>query len=227
MKRDFVLSILMLTLSGPFWAPAQQVAKPETFNQQLSYAYGIQAAKSFQEQQIPIDVKQFIHGFVTQSQGQSPVLSEQEIWEVFKEFEKRLAERHASPEDKKWLEAGYQYLTTQSKKLDVSQTPSGLLYQVVKAGDQTTKPKLTDKVTVSYKGTLFDGTVFDDSKGKAVAFPLDKVIRGWQEGLQLMSVGSEYRFIVPHYLAYRDSDSNEKIRPYSTLVFDVTLLAVN
>ncbi len=108
-------------------------------------------------------------------------------------------------------------------------TPSGLKYQVLKKGTGTVSPKPTDTVKVHYQGTLLDGTVFDSSiqRGEPISFPLNAVIPGWTEGLQLMKVGDKFKFQIPPNLAYgAESPPGSKIPPNSTLVFEVELLGI-
>lgn len=107
-------------------------------------------------------------------------------------------------------------------------TPSGLQYEVLKRGAGGRSPKATDTVTVHYHGTLLDGTVFDSSvqRGQPSTFPLNGVIKGWTEGLQLMQVGDKFKFVIPPYLAYGDNSPSPKIPPNSALVFEVELLGI-
>ena len=107
-------------------------------------------------------------------------------------------------------------------------TASGLQYEVLTEGTGP-KPKATDTVTVHYKGTLIDGKVFDSSydRGEPISFPLDRVIKGWTEGLQLMSVGSKYRLTIPSQLGYGAAGAGGVIPPNATLVFEVELLKIN
>jgi FKBP-type peptidyl-prolyl cis-trans isomerase FklB len=99
---------------------------------------------------------------------------------------------------------------------------------IVKAGTDTIKPKLTDKVKCHYHGTLLDGSIFDSSmdRGEPVVFPVNGVIKGWQEALQLMTVGSKWKLYVPSDLAYGDSSPSPSIGPGSLLVFDVELISI-
>ena len=112
---------------------------------------------------------------------------------------------------------------------DMTTTPSGLKYQVLKKGDGTVSPKATDTVRVHYHGTLLDGTVFDSSvqRGQPISFPLNQVISGWTEGVQLMKVGDKFKFEIPPNLAYGDASPSPKIPPRSTLVFEVELLGIH
>ena len=111
---------------------------------------------------------------------------------------------------------------------DTKTTATGLKYQVLKHGSGTVSPKATDTVQVHYHGTLLNGTVFDSSveRGQPATFPLNRVIRGWTEGLQLMKVGDKFRFEIPPDLAYGPNSPSPKIPPNSTLVFEVELLAI-
>jgi FKBP-type peptidyl-prolyl cis-trans isomerase len=113
-------------------------------------------------------------------------------------------------------------------KSDMKTTASGLKYAVLKQGTGTVSPKATDTVKVHYHGTLLDGTVFDSSveRGEPISFPLNGVIPGWTEGLQLMKVGDKFKFEIPPNLAYGPNSPSPKIPPNSTLVFEVELLGI-
>lgn len=115
-----------------------------------------------------------------------------------------------------------------SQKKEMQTTASGLKYQVLKQGTGTASPKATDTVKVHYHGTLLDGTVFDSSveRGEPISFPLNGVIPGWTEGLQLMKVGDKFKFEIPPNLAYGANSPSPKIPPNSTLVFEVELLGI-
>lgn len=112
---------------------------------------------------------------------------------------------------------------------DWTTTASGLKYQVMKRGSGTVSPKATDTVKVHYHGTLLNGTVFDSSvqRGEPVSFPLNQVIPGWTEGVQLMHVGDKFKFEIPPNLAYGPASPSPLIPPNSTLVFEVELLGIN
>ena len=113
------------------------------------------------------------------------------------------------------------------EKGKVTTTASGLQYEVLTEGTGA-KPSASDTVTVNYKGTLTDGTVFDSSydRGQPATFPLNRVIKGWTEGVQLMSVGSKYKFTIPPELGYGAAGAGGKIPPNATLVFEVELLSI-
>ena len=125
------------------------------------------------------------------------------------------------------LEKGQQFLQENAKKEGVKTTPSGLQYLVVEEG-KGKSPKATDTVLVHYKGMLLNGTEFDSSykRNEPISFPLNQVIPGWTEGVQLMKEGGKYRFFIPSNLAYGSRGAGGAIGPDETLVFDVELLKV-
>jgi FKBP-type peptidyl-prolyl cis-trans isomerase FklB len=125
------------------------------------------------------------------------------------------------------LKAGQAFLEANKNKPGVVALPSGLQYEIITEGAGV-KPSATSNVTCHYHGTLIDGTVFDSSveRGQSATFPLNKVIRGWTEGLQLMNTGSKWRFFIPPQLGYGDRQVSAQIGPNSTLVFEVELIGV-
>ena len=124
-------------------------------------------------------------------------------------------------------EEGEKFLAENKKKEGVVTTKSGLQYTVLKEGTGK-KPKATDRVKCHYEGFLINGNVFDSSvqRGEPAVFPLNQVIAGWTEGLQLMQEGAKYRFFIPYLLAYGESGAGGSIPPFATLIFDVELLEV-
>ena len=126
------------------------------------------------------------------------------------------------------LKAGKEFLEANKQRPGVVALPSGLQYQIVHEGHGL-KPSATSNVTCHYHGTLIDGTVFDSSvqRGQPATFPLNRVIKGWTEGLQLMNEGSKFRFFIPPDLAYGDRQTGPVIGPNSTLIFDVDLIRID
>lgn len=126
------------------------------------------------------------------------------------------------------LKAGEDFLNTNKNREGVTALPSGLQYEILKDAEGP-KPTAFNTVTCHYHGTLIDGSVFDSSvqRGKPASFPLNMVIKGWTEGLQLMSIGSKYRFFIPADLAYGERQVSAQIGANSTLIFDVELLGIN
>lgn len=138
------------------------------------------------------------------------------------------AEAELAKSGPKNKEAGEKFLAENKKKEGVTATASGLQYEILKKADGP-KPKATDTVTVHYHGTLLDGSVFDSSveRGEPIQLPLNRVIPGWTEGVQLMPVGSKFKFFIPSNLAYGEQAQPPKIGPNSTLIFEVELIAID
>ncbi len=126
------------------------------------------------------------------------------------------------------LKAGQDFLEANKTKPGIVALPSGLQYEIITEGSGA-KPLASNKVTCHYHGTLIDGTVFDSSvkRGQPATFPLNAVIKGWTEGLQLMPEGSKWRFFIPPHLGYGDRQVGGQIGPNSTLIFEVELLGIS
>ena len=124
--------------------------------------------------------------------------------------------------------AGIAFLADNAKKPDIVTTATGLQYQILTPGTGTTSPSATDNVTVHYKGTTIDGEEFDSSysRGEPATFPLNRVIAGWTEGVQLMKEGAKYRFYIPSELAYGEQGAGRAIGPNAALIFDVELIKI-
>jgi FKBP-type peptidyl-prolyl cis-trans isomerase FklB len=136
----------------------------------------------------------------------------------------RLYELLMQQQMNKSKEENQAYLEKKAREENVVKTPSGLLYQVIKLGDGGPKPTATSDVEVRYRGEFIDGTVFDEAT-TPVTLNLGGVIKGWTEGIQLMSVGDKYRFFIPYDLGYGENGYGSDIKPYSTLVFEVELVS--
>jgi FKBP-type peptidyl-prolyl cis-trans isomerase len=131
-----------------------------------------------------------------------------------------------TPEENK--AAGVAFLAENTKKANIVTTASGLQYEILTPGTGTVSPSATETVKVHYKGTTLDGKEFDSSysRGEPISFPLNRVIPGWTEGVQLMTEGAKYRFYIPSELAYGEQGAGGSIGPNSTLIFDVELLKI-
>ena len=211
-------------------APKAPVLSLDNDKAKLSYAIGQDIGQSLESFQSDLDRALLIAAINDRLDGAESKLSAEEAGKVKQAFfkaqaDKRAAEQKAAAE--KNVAAGKAFLVENGKKAGVTTTASGLQYEVLTqgAGD---KPAATDKVTVNYKGTLIDGTEFDSSykRGQPVTFPLNGVIAGWTEGVQLMAVGSKFKFVLPADLAYGERGAGAKIGPNSVLVFEVELLGI-
>jgi FKBP-type peptidyl-prolyl cis-trans isomerase FklB len=152
--------------------------------------------------------------------------AQQIVQAYFQEQEKKLNAQRAE-QGKVHKEAGEKYLAENAKKAGVITLPSGLQYQVLREGNGK-KPTAKDTVMCHYEGFLIDGTVFDSSvqRGEPATFPLQQVIAGWTEGLQLMQEGAKYRFFIPYRLGYGEGGAGASIPPFAALIFDVELIQV-
>ena len=197
----------------------------------VSYALGLGIGRQLQDlcgEDLNInDFTQAVRDLLT---GNHIAIDEIEGQQLVIEFlQRRDAERKS--EQAKLGEAakreGEEYLEKNAARSGVTVLPSGLQYEVVREGTGR-KPKATDSVKCHYEGTLVDGTVFDSSRrrGEPAVFPLNGVIRGWTEGLQLMQEGAVYRFFIPYNLAYGENGAGASIPPYAALVFEVELIEV-
>ncbi len=194
----------------------------------MSYALGVDVGKGMGEslKTIPGGVynkEMLIKGFSTALKGDSTLLSPKEAKKYFRSYIEK-AEEIAKQKNKK---EGEEFLALNKTKEGVKTTSSGLQYQVLKLGNGQ-KPKATDKVKVHYTGRTIDGKVFDSSveRGTPAEFPLNGVIKGWTEGVQLMPVGSKFKFFIPYKLAYGERGAGKRIAPFSTLIFEVELLDI-
>ncbi len=231
MKKVFILAcVAMLAACGQqeeTKAPAQSL---ESDDAKLAYAIGMDIGQSLKTLGSDLDRTALVAAINDRLDGAESKLSQEDAGKIkqaffIKQAEEKAAEQKALGEKNKT--DGEAFLAEHAKKEGVSVTESGLQYAVIKAADGA-KPAATDKVTVHYKGTLIDGTEFDSSvaRGEPISFPLNGVIKGWQEGVQLMSVGSKYKLVLPSDLAYGDRGAGPKIGPNSVLVFEVELLAI-
>ena len=197
----------------------------------LSYALGLgigrQLAQMGAEDLNIDDFSQAIKDILT---GKEPQVSDQEAQKLVTTFfeEQEAKQRAAAAEKyKDNKEKGEAWLANKAMEEGVVALPAGLLYQVLNEGSGK-KPTAADTVECHYEGRLIDGTVFDSSykRGESATFPLNGVIAGWTEGVQLMSEGAKYRFFIPYQLAYGERGAGQAIPPFAALVFDVELIKV-
>jgi FKBP-type peptidyl-prolyl cis-trans isomerase len=189
-----------------------------------SYAIGVNIGKNMKQQGLDADFDMIAKGMRDGAAG-TPALTDPELQEAMMALQKDMQNK-ATELGAKAKKEGEEFLAANKTKEGVKSTPSGLQYKVIKEG-KGPKPKATDTVKVHYRGTFLDGKEFDSSysRGEPVEFPLDGVIKGWTEGVQLMNVGSKYQFFIPANLAYGEP-GNRGIPPNSTLIFDVELLEI-
>ena len=192
-----------------------------------SYGMGRQIGEQLQAQPFPgMHAQALIDGLADVLEGVQSPYREDSIRAAMNEIQQRI-NRMQRQQASAMAAASEQFLKENATRSGVQVTDSGLQYEVLTEG-KGKRPAASSQVRVHYHGTLVDGTVFDSSveRGEPLEFALDGVIKGWTEGLQLMTEGSKYRFTIPHELAYGASGAGSVIAPYSALVFEVELLAV-
>ncbi|MEO6132002.1 MAG: FKBP-type peptidyl-prolyl cis-trans isomerase [Saprospiraceae bacterium] len=220
MKTLFSFICLMILFT--FKADAQLL---KTANDSLAYSLGIMVGKSLQQEgysNLPVDI--FVAALKI-AYFNEPGLMSPEACETFVRSGSSQMKMKQYESNKV---AGEQFLADNKTRSDVSTLADGMQYEVLKAGDGP-KPKATDEVLVHYHGTLIDGSIFDSSvdRGQPISFPLNHVIAGWTEILQLMPVGSKWKVYIPSNLAYGERPAGPMIKPFSTLVFEIELLGIN
>lgn len=210
--------------------PFDKKPKLDTDMQKFSYALGVDIGHSLEGIRDDIDLTAMQQGLADVQKKEKLAFTDAELEKIkmtavqtlrakkLKEMEAKASGASA---------AGDKFLAENAKKAGIKTTASGLQYEVVKEGNGP-HPKATDVVTVHYKGTLINGETFDSSydRGQPISFPLNQVIPGWTEGVQLMTVGSKYKLYIPGKLAYGPQGSGGKIGPNETLIFEVELLGI-
>jgi FKBP-type peptidyl-prolyl cis-trans isomerase FklB len=191
----------------------------------VSYSLGVNIAKSLKNQGFEdIDIATLNKAISDVLSNENLQIEEAKANKILNDYFQNLQERKHS----KNIEEGQNFLKENASKEGVKTLPSGLQYKILKEGNGP-KPKATDKVTTHYHGTLINGTVFDSSveRGQPATFPVNGVIAGWIEALQLMPTGSKWQLYVPSNLAYGTRGASELIGPNTTLIFDVELISIN
>lgn len=229
MKTLGLVAMVILVVSCNNKGMSQKPLKTELDS--VSYAIGMDVAKNVKRSFDEFDNDLFIQGFVNASDSTDLIIDEAKAQELVRAyFQKKQKEEMDKRQEEalKNKEDGEKFLAENKTKDGVVTTDSGLQYIVLKEGSGV-KPTLESRVKVHYHGTLIDGTVFDSSvdRGNPTEFGVTQVIKGWTEGLQLMAVGSKYKFFIPSDLAYgANPRPGGVIKPNATLIFDVELLGI-
>jgi len=251
MKRIAVIFISVLMFMFVFTTPgcaksadagdsgqtAEKKLTFETKKQKTSYTIGHNIGNNLLQMGDDIELDILMQAIKDAFLKAKPQMTPQEMQKTFQEFQQKLRKTQQEQRKKQQEQRkvsgeknkveGETFLKENAKKEGVKVTKSGLQYKVLKQGDGL-KPKATNKVNVHYRGTLIDGTEFDSSfkRGKPASFALNRVIPGWTEGIQLMTVGSKYKFFIPSQLGYKERGAGKLIAPHAVLIFEVELLAI-
>jgi FKBP-type peptidyl-prolyl cis-trans isomerase FklB len=225
LKRQWLALLGMVLLTAQC---AQEPAELKTEKDKVNYGIGVSIGKSFKQQGMEVDVDLMVKGLKDELTGKKLLLSDDELRKTMTAYQQELRQKQmqarqtAGMDNKK---AGKDFLAENKKKEGVVTLPSGLQYQILKAGEGR-KPTTADTAEVRYRGTLVNGKEFDSSGSDTRTFKLAEIIPGWREALQLMPVGSKWRLVVPSELAYGERGMGQAITPNSTLIFEVELVAI-
>ncbi len=226
MKKVFVLLFLSIFVVSVVYAED----KFNTQQEKIGYAIGMNIATNMMQQKVDVDADQLAAGLKAVLKGEKTIISQEEMGQILTAYQqemqmKQMAEMAAAAAKNEKL--AQEYLEKNGKQEGVVTLASGLQYRIIKAGEGAT-PKVDSKVQVHYSGTLLDGTEFDSSykRGEPASFPVNGVIPGWTEALQLMKEGAKWQLVIPSELAYAERGAPPMIPPNATLVFDVELLKI-
>jgi len=217
-----------LLLAGSVFAEEQSVLK--TQKEKISYIIGADIGSNFKRQGLDVDPDLVLKGMKDSLSGNKLILSDKESADIMTAFRQEFMAKQAEAQKvagEKNKKEGEAFLAENKKKDGVKTLPSGLQYKVITEG-KGKSPKATDTVVVNYRGTLIDGTEFDSSykRGQPATFPVNGVIPGWTEALQLMKEGSKWQIVLPSNIAYGEKGAGNSIGPNATLVFEVELITV-
>lgn len=225
-------TLLTMAVAGSLASmPVAHALELETDNQKISYSLGLVIGEKLKQDLADLDQASFQAAIKAVYEGAEPLLTPEQVGETMQTFQMKKQEEQRQllakmAQDN--LDKGKAFMAENAKKDGVVTTDSGLQYQVVTEGTGK-QPTAEDTVKVHYRGTLINGAEFDSSyaRNEPVSFPLNGVIAGWTEGLQLMKEGGKAKLVIPADLAYGPGGMGNTIGPNSTLVFDVELLEVN
>lgn len=234
MKRGLTVvagALGLLLLTAVMSQAADKKVELKTDKDKVSYGIGMSIGQDFKRQGVDVNVDVMAEAIRDVLTGKTPQMSQKEVQETLAKFKQKMMakqEAERKTQGEKNLKEGEAFLKANAKKEGVVTLPSGLQYKVIKEGTGKI-PAKDSSVTVDYKGTLVDGTVFDSSfkRGQPATFKVNQVIAGWTEALQHMKEGAEYRLFIPAKLAYGERGAGPLIGPNATLIFDVTLKKVN
>ena len=209
---------------------AQSIKTPKTKKEKISYSLGFNIGKSMKMQGLDVDQKLLIQGIKDGVNNSKTAMSEKDMETTMTTFQQEMMGKMQAKQKvdgEKNKKEGETFLAANQKKDGVITLPSGLQYKVIKMGDGP-KPTASQTVKCNYRGTLVDGKVFDSSEhhGGPAEFPVNGVIKGWIEALQLMPVGSKWELYVPSDLAYGPNGAGQMIGPNATLIFEIELLSI-
>ena len=226
--KSSVIFVAALSVASSVLAQDKAPLKDE--RDKVSYSIGLDIGNTFKKQNMDINADALMSGLKDATSGAKAQMTDEEMKNTMAAYSKTMMEKQqaiAKEAGGKNAAAGEKFLAENKGKEGVKTTASGLQYKVLKEGNGPT-PKETDTVETHYRGTLLDGTEFDSSyaRNEPATFPVNRVIKGWTEALQMMKVGSKYELYIPANLAYGERGAGQEIGPNSTLKFEVELLGI-
>ncbi len=227
MKSHLVIIMCMALAASPVFAAEKSELK--TQKDKVSYAIGLDIGAGLKKNEVDVDADILARAIKDTFAGKKPLMTEEEVKTTMTDFQKNLQakqQERMKAQGEKNKKEGEDYLAKNKSKEGVKTLPSGLQYKVITEG-KGKSPKATDTVTVQYRGTLIDGTEFDSSykRGQPATFPVNGVIKGWTEALQLMKEGSKWQLVIPSELAYGEKGGGP-IGSNAVLIFEVELVSI-
>ena len=225
-KKVLPKAVLLICCTIPTLVLAKGEAKLDTDKSKYSYTIGVQFAQQIKQQNIDLDIDATVQALKDILSGKDSKLSDEQMNAAMLSLQELQQKVTAAIAEKNKKE-GEAFLAENKKKKGIKTLDNGIQYKIITAG-KGKKPKATDTVVVHYRGTLIDGTEFDSSysRGQPAEFPVNRVIKGWQEVLPLMPTGSKWTVFIPSDLAYGSRGTRGPIGPNATLVFDIELLEI-
>ena len=228
LKWSVGLCVIILFLASQIGA--QETPSLKDQKDKVSYSIGMEIGKNLKRQSLDLNPDILLKGIKDAFSGEKALMTDQEIVETMTAFQKEMMAKQQEAAKKlgeRNKKEGEVFLVENKKKEGVVTLPSGLQYKVIKPGTDK-KPKATDTVKAHYRGTLIDGKEFDSSyrRGEPVSFPVNGVIPGWSEALQLMGEGAKWQVFIPSNLAYGERGAGRDIGPDATLIFEIELISI-
>jgi len=215
-RWTFTLAAAALAVAAVSPASAQQAGQLRDLRQKASYSFGMSMGTTLKNQGVDIDINLLLQGIRDATAGKT-LLTDEQAMQAMQEFEKEMIAKQATKSS--------QFMADNAKRPGVQTTKNGLQYRVLKQG-QGPRPKASDVVRVHYKASYTDGTQFESTSDKPFTTPVTGVIPGWQEALQMMTVGSKWQIVVPPALGYGAEGAPPAIPPNAALVFELELVEI-
>lgn len=233
LRISLAILIVMFALNNSFAqnrTVTTSTVKMNSFQDSVAYAIGLQIGGNLQMDSLMLDLDIVKHGMYDALYGNNPQLNDAQMGQIMQRFQQELIAKQQAKADAAGaenLKKAEEFLAENKNKEGVKVTDSGLQYEIITEGTGKS-PVATDTVEVHYEGTLIDGTVFDSSyeRGETIEFPLNRVIAGWTEGVQLMKEGATYKFYIHPDMGYGARGAGQNIGPNELLIFKVELIKV-